>query len=170
MLTLRPQKNARQRTSGRAFAMVFALVFCCGITHTLSSAGAPEKPRSAAPYVPPYHAHPPRGPLPRVLPWAEFAGNACAENAYYFAARIRPVLFQQPCYCPCSKELGHTCLLDCFTRSDKHAAMCATCIKEAIFAYQQTLLGVNAQEIRAKIMKGEWKNVDLTKYSAPPKQ
>jgi hypothetical protein len=68
-----------------------------------------------------------------VLPWTEFAGNACAENAYYLAAQIRPVPYQQPC----SAELGHRSLLDCFTRPDKHAAICATCMQEAIFSYQR---------------------------------
>jgi Protein of unknown function with PCYCGC motif len=158
------------RVNGRAFATVFAMVLCCGVSYALGSQVSPATARPATPHVPPYHAHPPRAHLPQVLPWMEFAGNPCAENAYYFAAKIRPVLYQQPCYCPCGEELGHTCLLDCFTRSDKHAAICATCLKEAIFAYRQTLLGVNAQSIRAKIIKGEWQKIDLAKYTQPPKQ
>ncbi len=168
METLPSQKPTRERTGGRAFIAILALAFCCGMTHRTAAYASPARTRSATPHLPPYHAHPPRGPLPQVLPWAEFPGNASAENAYYFAAQIRPVLYQQPCFCPCSKQLGHTCLLDCFTRPDKHAAMCGTCLKEAIFAYQQAMQGVNAQAIRAKIIKGEWKKVDLAKYSQPP--
>jgi len=170
MVRVDSTKNTRHRIDARVLVAVLAVAFCCGISRTLASQGSSAKVRSVTPHVPPYHAHAPRGPLPQVLPWAEFAGNACAENAYYFAAKIRPVLYQQPCYCPCSRELGHTCLLDCFTRSDKHAAICGTCLKEAIFAYRQTLLGANAQSIRAKIIKGDWKSVDLAKYSQPPQQ
>jgi hypothetical protein len=161
-------KTTRGRTSGRAFAVILALAFCGGITHITAASASPAKTHAATSGVPPYHAHPPRGPLPQVLPWTEFAGNPCAENAYRFAARIRPVLYQQPCYCPCSEELGHTCLLDCFTKADKHAAICATCLQEAIFVYRQAMQGMNAKTIRAKIIQGEWKKIDLSKYSQPP--
>lgn len=165
---LAPRETGSRRTAGKALAAILVLSFCGGLTQIAAAhspaAGAPAK----APYVPPYHTRAPRGPLPQVLPWFEFAGNACAENAYYLAAQIRPVLYQQPCYCPCGKELGHTCLLDCFTRPDKHAAICATCLQEAIFAYQQVVRGVNARAIRKKIIKGEWKKIDLAKYSQPP--
>lgn len=41
-------------------------------------------------------------------------------------------------------------------------------MQEAIFAYRQAMLGVSAQSIRAKIIKGEWKKVDLRKYNQPP--
>lgn len=170
MKILPQQKTMRKRTSSRAFTVILAVVFCCGMTHTMEGYVSPEKARSVAAHLPPYHAHPPHGPLPQVLPWAEFAGNASAEDAYYFAAQIRPVLYQQPCYCPCSEELGHTCLLDCFTRPDKHAAICTTCLQEAIFAYRETMRGINAQTIRAKIIKGEWKKVDLAKYNQPPRK
>ena len=131
--------------------------------------GAPKSPsvHPAAP-VPPFHAHPPRGPLPQVLPWHEFVGNPWAENAYRLAARIRPVLYQQPCYCWCSRSLGHTCLLDCFIRQDKHAADCQTCLKEAIFAYQQTKRDVNARTIRAEIIRGDWTKVNLAASNRPP--
>jgi hypothetical protein len=170
METSRRKKAILKRTGSRAFAAMLALAFCYGMAYRTAAYASPAKTPSVTPNVPPYHAHPPRGPLPQVLPWAEFAGNPCAENAYYFAARIRPILYQQPCFCPCSKELGHRCLLDCFTRPDKHAALCATCLQEAIFSYQQAMQGVNAQAIRAKIIKGEWKKVDLAKYNQPPKQ
>jgi hypothetical protein len=169
MAALRSDKSRRER-AGNLLAVILAGVFCCGTVHTLAGYASPARAKSIPPRVPPYHSHPPGGPLPQVLPWTEFAGNACAENAYYFAARIRSVLYQQPCYCPCSKELGHTCLLDCFTRADKHAANCGTCLQEAIFAYRETLLGANPQTIRAEIIKGEWKKVDLAKYNQPPTQ
>lgn len=162
------RKAALERMGARVFTVILAVAFCCGLVPTTEAYASSAKQHAIAQHVPPYHAHPPRGALPQVLPWTEFAGNACAENAYRFAAQIRPVLYQQPCYCPCSGELGHTCLLDCFTRPDKHAAICGTCMQEAIFTYQQTMQGANAQTIRAKIIKGEWKKVDLAKYSQPP--
>jgi hypothetical protein len=170
METMHPKKSAWQRTSGRALTAVLAVACCWVLVHTSAICASPAKERAATPQVPPYHARAPRGALPQVLPWTEFAGNACAENAYYLAAQIRPVLYQQPCYCPCSAELGHRCLLDCFTRPDKHAAICATCMQEAIFSYQETMQGISAQAIRAKIIKGEWKKIDLARFSRPPIQ
>jgi hypothetical protein len=148
-----------------AAAMLVPVFF--GFTRLTSSDASPRTPLPSA-AVPPFHAHPPRQPLPQVLPWREFFTNPWAENAYRLAARIRPVLYQQPCYCWCSKTLGHTCLLDCFTRPDKHAADCQTCLKEALFAYQQTLRGTNARTIRAQIIKGAWAKVNLAHYSHPP--
>ena len=162
------QKAIRKRMRNRACATILALAFCSGMTWGAAPSASAAKTTAVTPHLPPYHAHPPRGPLPQVLPWTDFTGNAHAENAYYLAARIRPVLYQQPCFCPCGKALGHTCLLDCFTRADKHAAMCGTCLKEAIFAYQQAMQGADAQTIRVKMIKGEWKKVDLTKYNRPP--
>lgn len=168
MQTSIPLATTRKRTGVRAFLVILSCALCFGLTRITADYALPPTTRPAAPHTPPYHAHPPRGPLPQVLPWEQFASSACAQNAYYFAAQIRPVLYQQPCFCPCSEELGHTCLLDCFTRPDKHAAICATCMQEAIFSYQQAMQGVNAQTIRAKIIKGEWKKVDLAKYNHPP--
>lgn len=162
------RKDVLALTGRKHLVLVLTLTFFCGLMAARVSLASSATARMVAPRVPPYHAHPPRGPLPKVLPWTEFAGNACAENAYFFASQIRSVLYQQPCYCPCGEELGHTCLLDCFTRPDKHAAICGTCLQEAIFVYHQTMQGVNARTIRAKIVKGAWKKVDLAKYSHPP--
>lgn len=166
------KKNARHFL----FAMIVMVLF--GLTLPILSSARTARGASPGPTqqqsnpraanVPPFHDHLPCGPLPRVLPWWKFVGNPWAENTYRLAARIRPVLDQQPCYCWCGRTLGHTCLLDCFTRPDKHAAACETCIKEAIFAYQQTQKGLTAQAIRAEIIRGEWRNIDLSKYDKPP--
>ncbi len=157
--------KAQRAGACRVAAVLLLTLFALG--RALPSQSSPNRPRAVT-QVPPYHAHPPRKPLPPVLPWQEFVGNPWAENAYRMAARIRPVLYQQPCYCWCSRTLGHTCLLDCFTRPDKHAADCQTCLKEAIFAYQQTMRGVNARTIRAEIIKGAWVKVNLAHYNHPP--
>lgn len=84
------------------------------------------------------------------------------QNAYAMAAKIRPVLYQQPCYCHCDKELGHGSLLDCF--AGMHAAVCNVCKWEAIYAYEQSRKKKTPAQIREGILKGEWKKVDLTKY------
>jgi hypothetical protein len=119
--------------------------------------GAREKEQ-----VPPYHPEaPPAKDLPDTLDPAKFP-DAITQNAYAMAAKVRPVLYQQPCYCHCDKELGHGSLLDCFT--GMHAAVCNVCKWEGIYAYQQTKKKKTAAQIRAGILKGEWKKVDLTKY------
>ncbi len=84
------------------------------------------------------------------------------QNAYAMAAKIRAVLYQQPCYCHCDKEFGHGSLLDCFT--GMHAAACNVCKWEAIYAYNETAKKKSPAQIREGILKGEWKKVDLAKY------
>ncbi len=166
MRTQPPEKSLRELGAARMCLVAAIAIFAAfAFSRLTSSYAAPQAPRAS---VPPFHSRSPRGPLPQVLPWREFAGNPWAENAYRLAARIRPVLYQQPCYCWCSRNLGHACLLDCFTRPDKHAADCQTCLKEAFFAYQQTMRGVNARTIRAQIIKGDWTKVNLALYSRPP--
>jgi Protein of unknown function with PCYCGC motif len=87
------------------------------------------------------------------------------RNVYALAARVKSVLYQQPCYCRCDRHVGHTSLLDCYR--DNHGAMCDVCKKEAVYSYEQTKLGKTPAQIRAAIMKGAWKSVDLSKYGAP---
>jgi hypothetical protein len=82
--------------------------------------------------------------------------------AYALAAKVKPVLYQQPCYCRCDIGLGHRSLLDCFR--DDHAAVCDVCLREGLFAYEQTRRGQTARQIRARIRRGEYRNVDLNAY------
>jgi hypothetical protein len=114
--------------------------------------------------VPAYHAEPPKGPLPETLDPAQFL-DAQTRNIYTLAAKVKPILYQQPCYCGCDKEVGHKSLLDCFT--DFHGAHCILCKKEAAFTYSESQQGKKAAQIRKEIMDGKWKEVDLTKYDAP---
>jgi Protein of unknown function with PCYCGC motif len=114
--------------------------------------------------VPAYHAEPPKGPLPETLDPAQFT-DAETQNIYKLAAKIKPILYQEPCYCRCDKEVGHKSLLDCF--SDYHGAHCVLCKKEAAFTYTESQQGKTAEQIRKEIMDGKWKEVDLTKYEAP---
>jgi hypothetical protein len=123
---------------------------------TVSAAGKDD--------VPAYHANPPSEPLPETVDAQQFP-ETVNQNAYALAAKVKAVLYQQPCYCRCDRNVGHKSLLDCFR--DRHGSMCDVCKKEAVYSYEQTRRGKSPAEIRAAIIKGEWKSVDLSKYSAP---
>jgi hypothetical protein len=108
-------------------------------------------------------APPPRGTkLPRLLTksdlWGADAQNVYQRHAYELAAKIPNVLHQQPCYCYCDR-MGHNSLHSCFEST--HGAQCATCLKELYYSYQQNKRGRSAAQIRAGIIRGEWKQIDL---------
>jgi len=119
------------------------------------TAKSPEEP------VPAYHAQPPTGPLPPTMDPASFSEKQ-TFNAYLLAARVKKVLYQQPCYCHCDRSHGHTSLLDCF--ASRHGAGCEMCMREAFYSYEQTRKGKTAAQVREGIMHGAWQNVDLAKY------
>jgi hypothetical protein len=87
------------------------------------------------------------------------------QNAYALAAKIKKTLYQQPCYCHCDRSQGHGSLLDCF--ASKHGSECGTCIREDLYAYEQSRKGKSAAQIREGIIKGEWQSVDAAKYQKP---
>ena len=80
-------------------------------------------------------------------------------KAYKMAAKVEKVLFTQPCYCRCDLALHHKSLHSCFEGT--HGAVCATCMRQAVYTYQQTKLGKTPQQIREGIMHGDWQNVDV---------
>jgi hypothetical protein len=114
--------------------------------------------------IPAYNAGPPaKGTkLPPLLTkadlWGANAQNAYQTHAYELAAKIPTVLHQQPCYCYCDR-MGHNSLHSCFEGT--HGAECSTCLKELYYSYQQHQKGRSAAQIRAGIIKGEWKQIDL---------
>ena len=114
--------------------------------------------------VPAYNAAPPpKGTkLPPILAkselWGADAQSSYQTHAYELAAKIPNVIHQQPCYCYCDR-MGHNSLHTCFENT--HGAQCATCLKELYYAYQQHQKGKTASQIRAGIIKGEWKQLDL---------
>jgi hypothetical protein len=55
--------------------------------------------------------------------------------------------------------MGHNSLHSCFENT--HGAQCATCLKELYYSYQQHQKGKTAAQIRAGIIKGDWKQIDL---------
>lgn len=129
---------------------------------------AAVKPNVSTDAIPAYHEKAPKKPLPSTLPWAQFP-NPYVQNAYFLASKIKEVLYQQPCYCHCDRSFGHDSLLECYTRPDKHAAICQTCLMETFFAYEETKAGKTPAQIRKEIMHGDWAHVSSAKYSVPPK-
>ena len=114
--------------------------------------------------VPAYNAAPPpKGTkLPPILAkdqlWGANAQYPFQTHAYELAAKIPTILHQQPCYCYCDR-MGHNSLHSCFENT--HGAQCDTCLKELYYAYQQHQKGKTAAQIRAGIVNGEWRLIDL---------
>jgi hypothetical protein len=81
-------------------------------------------------------------------------------HAYELAAKIPDVIHQQPCYCYCDRTMGHKSLHSCFEGT--HGAQCSTCLKELYYSYSMHKKGKTAAQIRQGIIRGEWKQVDLS--------
>jgi len=113
--------------------------------------------------IPAYNAATPTKPLPALLTGAQLTGPYFQHSyqviAYKMAAKVPQVLYQQPCYCRCDREMGHNSLHSCFEGT--HGAACSTCMREAVYTYQQTKKGKTPAQIRAGIERGEWQNIDL---------
>ena len=54
--------------------------------------------------------------------------------------------------------------MDCF--ASRHGSECDVCLKEAVLSYQLTQKGKAPPQIRAAIIRGDWKSVDLNPYAA----
>jgi hypothetical protein len=113
--------------------------------------------------IPSYHAYALKAPFPATLDPKQFP-DTLNRNVYALAAKIRPVLYQQPCYCYCDRHEGHKSLLDCFVST--HGSECDICQKEAVLSYQLTQKGKTPGQIRAAIIRGDWKSVNLNSYMA----
>jgi hypothetical protein len=115
--------------------------------------------------VPAFNPAPPKpgSKLPPILGkeqlWGTNAQYPFQTHAYELAAKISPVLYQQPCYCYCDRGMGHHSLRSCFEGT--HGAECGTCLKELYYSYQEHKAGKTAKQIRAGIIKQDWKQVDL---------
>ncbi len=113
-----------------------------------------------SPPVPPYYKSVKAAePLAPVLPASRFAGPPVVVRAYEIAARIPKVLVQEPCYCGCDRHFGHHSLLDCY--ASDHTAGCAVCVQEAFLAYELHKQGKTPAQIRAAIMRGDWRGIDI---------
>jgi hypothetical protein len=143
------------------FRWALALAFC-GLT-----AASYAQWSNPADDVPAYH---PKAPLkvsalPPILSGAKLTGEnfrfPWQVHVYQQAARIGNVLYQLPCYCHCDRALGHTSLRSCY--EGLHGTECDTCAAEAFLAYRMTKAGKTPSEIRAAIMRGEYKTIDIEK-------
>jgi hypothetical protein len=151
----------------RAKNMVFcgAILWVAWLTLAIAAPRAiPHFAQATEEPVPAFHNQAPQGQLPETISPTEFS-DVVVQNAYILATRVKKILYQQPCYCHCDRSQGHKSLLDCF--ASKHGAACGVCMREAIYSYEQSHHGKNAAQIRAGIERGEWQQVDMTKYQTP---
>jgi len=51
--------------------------------------------------------------------------NPIVQNAYALAAKVKRVLYQEPCFCHCDRGFGHESLLDATSASMPRFAMFA---------------------------------------------
>lgn len=130
-----------------------------------STFGQLMTPPKALGDVPAYHPAPPaKGvKLPSILAKEQLTGPAFQNNyqvhAYELAAKIPRTLYQQPCYCHCDRNVGHTSLHTCFTSA--HGAHCSTCMQEVYYSYRMTKLKKTAKEIRDGIIRGDFASIIL---------
>jgi len=144
-------------------SLTLALLFLV----TLSMSAQWAAPQEGS--LPAYNAGPPPkgSTLPPILTkadlWGADAQYAYQTRAYELAAKIPNVLHQQPCYCYCDR-MGHNSLHSCFENT--HGAQCDICLKELYYSYQQHKKGRTAAQIRAGIIRGEWRQIDLQAAAA----
>jgi hypothetical protein len=152
----------RQALRSKYAYRALTLIFLFAVTLTLSAQFTAQEEEEGG--IPAYNAGPPpKGTkLPPIMGkadlWGADAQHPYQTHAYELAAKIPTVLHQQPCYCYCDR-MGHNSLHSCFENT--HGARCATCLKELYYSYQQNKKGKTAAQIRAGIIKGDWKAIDL---------
>jgi hypothetical protein len=141
----------------KTFLALVAIFFASAMTQAQGA--------NQADSVPAFHATPPaKGTtLPAVLTEKELAAQGLNQPvqlaAYKAAAKASVVMYQQPCYCYCDRGHGHASLHSCFEST--HGANCSTCMGEALYSYQMSKKGWTPKMIRAGIMRGDWKMIDL---------
>ena len=156
-----------QKFSAMLILFAFALALLLLPQQSASSAApAIPDPQAAASEdaVPAFHAEAPHDALPATMGADNFS-DPVVQNAYTVAARVKKVLYQEPCYCHCDRSQGHGSLLDCFV--SKHGSGCQICVREDLYTYEQTRKGKTPAQIREGIMRGEWQSVDTSKYQTP---
>jgi len=152
-----PSRLLQNKTAYRALTLIFLF----SVTLTMSAQWAAQEDEGG---IPAYNAGPPPkgAKLPALLTkadlWGADAQHPYQLHAYELASKIPVVLHQQPCYCFCER-MGHNSLHSCFENT--HGARCFTCLKELYYSYQQDKKGKTAAQIRAGIIKGDWKLIDL---------
>jgi hypothetical protein len=153
-----PSRLSQNKCAHRALTMLFLFT----VTLTMSAQWIAQGDEEGG--IPAYNAGaPPKGTkLPAIMSkvelWGADAQYPYQTHAYDLASKIPVVLHQQPCYCYCDR-MGHNSLHSCFENT--HGARCSTCLKELYYSYQQNQKGKAPAEIRAGIIRGEWKSIDL---------
>ena len=153
-----PSRFSQHKYAHRAVTLLFLFT----VTLTMSAQWIAQGEEEGG--IPAYNAGPPpKGTkLPAIMSKAELWGADAQypyqTHAYDLASKIPTVLHQQPCYCYCDR-MGHNSLHSCFENT--HGARCATCLKELYYSYQQHQKGKTPAQIRAGIIKGDWKLIDL---------
>lgn len=148
-------------------SVVFLLLFTIVAFSPRRAASQQEQPSASQSEnsIPAYHPRPPAkgAALSPILRPDQLTGYNAAypfqTHAYELAAKIPDVLYQEPCYCRCDREEGHTSLRSCF--AGLHGAECGICMKELYYSYLQTKKGKTPSQIRAGIIRGEWNKIDL---------
>ena len=142
-----------------------AILCAVALSMAIAAPGAASRLRQGAvEQIPAFHEQASQGQLPETVNPSQFT-DVLVQNAYVLAARVKKILYQQPCYCHCDRSQGHKSLLDCFAST--HGSGCGVCMREAIYSYEQSRKGKTAAQIRAGIERGEWQQVDMTKYQTP---
>jgi len=149
----------------RKIVAVVGAIAVAGVALLAVPRGAESRAAQGNEPTPAYHSQVPQGALPPTMDPESFS-NPIVQNAYALAAKVKRVLYQQPCFCHCDRSIGHGSLLDCYV--GKHAAVCDVCMKEAFYAYEQTMKKRTAVQIRDGILHGEWQQVDTSKYESFP--
>ena len=139
------------------------------IVGTMSLQTSAQWSGATAATIPAFHPAAPAATdklAPLLKPDELFGDNAqfpYQTHAYELAPKISKVIYQQPCYCYCDRS-GHKSLHTCFEGT--HGAECSTCLKELYFSYLETKKGKTATQIRAAIVRGDWKQIDLANAAA----
>jgi hypothetical protein len=142
-----------------------------GVILALIAVGGYAQFSNPAMDVPAYHASAPIRPLPPILHGQQLTGPNFSHSyqvaAYKLAAKVSPVLYQEPCYCHCDRAMGHASLHSCF--EGLHGAECSTCLLEGVYTYRETQRGQSPEQIRAGIERGEFAKIDLNSVTFPAK-
>jgi hypothetical protein len=153
---------ARKSNVFSAIAIFIFTAAVVAVAVPASPQGTSSNPPKTATIIPAFHSAPATTKLGATMDPKQF-NDLATQNSYAMAAKIKNVMYQQPCFCYCDANDGHHSLLDCFI-SD-HAASCDICRREGIFTYEQTRKGQTPAQIRKAIIGGEWRKVDLAQYA-----
>jgi hypothetical protein len=142
------------------FVIVLAVALAAGLlasnrTSTTTERRSNDRPQpDYVPQAPPVPAHfndaASARPLKATLDPTRFTGRT--KRAYEVAREIPETLAQIPCYCYCDRGFGHKSLHSCY--EDDHSSQCATCVDEALMAYQlEKEQKLSPSQIREKIIE-----------------